>query len=124
MSAAPDASLSAQVEAVLDRRARSHDKPSDADLRPVFDFLRPTFPASLNAPSSSHSPARPPNTHWFCSKTPKPRVREAATFLIFLFAFHQAGTSKEWVDALESVLEGCERCARAFGAARRRFSTK
>jgi senataxin len=120
-----DVSLEAEVEAVLARRSKAQDKPTDADLQPVYNYLRPTFPSSSNhASSSTTASEKSPEVHWFCSKTPSSIVREAATYLIFLFAFQRIGTSKEWVDALEQVLKGCDRCARGFGAARRGFGAK
>jgi senataxin len=50
--------------------------------------------------------------------------REAATFLIFLFAYRRNSASRYWVDSLETVVSGCNRCARGFGAARRELGRK
>ena len=112
---------SEEVEAVLAKRAAAHTKPSDEDLRPVYNFLRSTFVGERNEGSSS-SALEPP--HWYCSKTSSRLHREAATYLIFLYAFNRVERAQRWIKELEGVLNGCEKCARGFAAARRRFAAK
>ena len=110
-----------QVEAVLTKRAIAQSTPTDVDLFPVYNLLLPTDPTHTNHASSSSSSAVCP-AHWYCHKSPTPIHREAASYLIILFAYRREGMPKTWLDALENVLKGCEECARAFGCARRHFA--
>ena len=107
---APDADLKTRVEAVLNKASRGNDRPQDSELGPCYNFLIP--------PSSASNPAAP---HWYCEKARSDLHRRAASYLLFLFAFRRQGTSQTWVETLENVLRGCEKCARSFGIARREF---
>ncbi|ORY29551.1 SEN1 N terminal-domain-containing protein [Naematelia encephala] len=108
----------AEVEAVLERRAASNQQPTDLDLFPVYNFLLPSKPVATSF-ATTNGPL-----HWYCSQAPSELHREAATYLIFLFAFRREGTSKAWLEALERVVLCCNRCARGFGAARRKFGSR
>jgi len=110
-----------EVEAVLAKRAIEQDTPTDKDLFPVYNFLLEESHEQAISPST---PALATGVHWYCSKASSSLHREAATYLIILFAFRRDGMSAVWVTALEGVLLGCEDCARAFGAARRTFGSK
>lgn len=110
-----------EVEAVL-RKANGAVKPTDADLFPVYSFLSPAFPNLRTAPSTSTSTSS--SSHFYCPKAPSELHRNAAIYLIFLFAFKRDGMPKTFISALEGVLLGCEHCARAFGAARRKFARR
>ncbi len=110
-----------EVEAVLAKRAVQQDTPTDVDLFPVYDLL---LPSPSDHASSSSSLSVFSKDHWYCSKAHSSLHREAATYLIILFAFRREGMSWTWVTALDSVLMGCDECARAFGAARRKFGAK
>ena len=113
--------LAKKVEVVIAKRAIEQDTPADTDLFPIFNFL---VPSHCSNTSSSSPPSISPGGHWYCSKVQSALHREAATYMIILFAFRREGMSGTWVTALEGVLIGCDECARAFGAARRRFGTK
>ena len=113
----------ADVEAAF-QRASDGTRPQDSDLYPVYNYLEPTFPSKDHASASSSSSATVSTSHWYCAKTTDRLYRQAATYLIFLFAFKRDGMPKKWLEALEGVLRGCEGCARAFGAARRNFASK
>ncbi|OXB33487.1 senataxin [Cryptococcus neoformans] len=102
------------VKALLAARRKVQEKPNTDALLPVYLYL---LPQSNEASSSSSSL----EDHWYCSKSKSALHIEAATYLIFLFAFQRQGTSKTWVDKLEVILESCENCARSFGVARRRL---
>lgn len=102
------------IEALLAARRKVQEKPNTDALLPVYLYL---LPQSNEASSSSSSL----EDHWYCSKSKTALHIEAATYLIFLFAFQRQGTSKTWVDKLEAILESCENCARSFGVARRRL---
>ncbi|WRT65451.1 uncharacterized protein IL334_002394 [Kwoniella shivajii] len=117
-----DPILAKEVEAVLKSRAASQDKPSDSDLLPVYRYLVPS--PSEPSTSSSSTAAVKQETHWYCEKANSDLHREAATYLIFLFAFQRQGTSKAWVDRLEEILLACEGCARGFGGARRKLGSR
>jgi senataxin len=104
------------VEAILKGRAASGVKPSDADLGPVYRFLLPSS-AAFSSTSSTQK-------HWYCPKAESDLHKEAATYLILLFAFRPEGTTKIWLDALQGVVSECELCARGFGAARRKLGSK
>lgn len=125
MSGSTDSSsLAAEVAAILKRRASSAEKPNDTDLVPVYRFLSAWFPhqpATTPAAGGPNGSSHDTDQHWFCPKRSTQLVADAATFLIFLFAFKRVDRSKAYVDALEAVLAGCERCAGSFGAARREF---
>ena len=122
-----------QVEAVL-KGAQSKSAPHDSDLLPVYKFVLPSKPdqsistsISSEASSSSHAQATKTSgngrvNHFYCAKNPSELHREAATYLIFLFAFKRDGMPKRFLDELERVLQGCTSCARAFGGARRKFA--
>jgi senataxin len=110
-----------EVEAVLERKAAARTKPTDDDLRPVYNYLRSTFVSERNE-SSSSSAAQPP--HWYCSRTPERLHREAATYLIFLFAFNRVERAQLWIKELEGVLRSCDKCSRCFTPARKRFASK
>ncbi|WWC87505.1 uncharacterized protein L201_002395 [Kwoniella dendrophila CBS 6074] len=114
-----DPILAKEVGAVLKSRANSQEKPSDSDLLPVYRYL---VPSSTTSASSNASEKK--DIHWYCEKAKSDLHREAATYLIFLFAFQRQGTSKAWVDRLEEILLGCEGCARSFGGARRKLGLK
>ncbi|WWD16760.1 hypothetical protein CI109_101192 [Kwoniella shandongensis] len=113
-----DAALAKEVEAVLKAKSTVQDRPTDNDLLPVYRYLVPQPDESSSSTSARH------DTHWYCPKAVSALHTEAATYLIFLFAFQRQGTSKAWVDRLEGVLLGCEDCARAFGGARRRLGSR
>lgn len=102
------------VEALLAARRKVQEKPNTDALLPVYLYL---LHPSNEAQSSSSSL----EDHWYCNKSKSALHTEAATYLIFLFAFQRQGTSKTWVDKLEVILESCENCARSFGGARRRL---
>ncbi|EIW69108.1 hypothetical protein TREMEDRAFT_31469 [Tremella mesenterica DSM 1558] len=104
-----------EIEAVLSKVAAS-SKPTDATLYPLYSYLLPSVPSQAATSSTT--------AHWYCPKTSSPLIRDAATYLIFLFAYKAEGMPKTWIDELEHVLLGCPVCARAFGAARRRFASK
>ncbi|WVN90408.1 uncharacterized protein L203_105644 [Cryptococcus depauperatus CBS 7841] len=108
--------LAAEVESVLKARREVQEKPNNDVLLLVFQYLV--------SQSTSNSSAALSEEHWYCRKTSTPLVREAATYLIFLFAFQRQGTSKTWVDKLEVILGSCEGCARGFAAARRLLGTR
>lgn len=110
-----------EVEAVLAKRAAANTKPTDDDLRPVYYYLRSTFVSDRNEGSSTSASQSP---HWYCSRTPERLHREAATYLIFLFAFNKVERARLWIQELEGVLRGCEKCSRCFASARRKFATK
>jgi len=112
--------LAKEVEAVLARRAVDQGTPTDIDLFPVYNLL---LNSSKHA-STSSGPSRSSRGHWYCSKASSTLHREAATYLIILFAFRPEGMSATWVTALEGVLMGCDDCARAFGSARRTFGAR
>lgn len=105
------------VETLLAARRRVQEKPNTDALLPVYLYLLP----QSNEASSGSSPLE---DHWYCSRSKSTLHIEAATYLIFLFAFQRQGTSKTWVDKLEVVLESCENCARSFGVARRRLESR
>lgn len=120
-----------QVEAVL-KGARTKSAPGDADLLPVYNYLFAPLldrhegqgAGSASASASASTSALPSRQieHFYCSKCPSDLHRDAATYLIFLFAFKRDGMPRRFLDALEEVLKGCTSCARVFGAARRRFA--
>ncbi|KAK8861338.1 hypothetical protein IAR55_002157 [Kwoniella newhampshirensis] len=116
-----DTALAKEVEAVLKAKSTVQDRPTDNDLLPVYRYL---VPQSEHSSSSSSSAVHQHETHWYCPKAVSSLHKEAATYLIFLFAFQRQGTSKAWVDRLEGVLLHCEDCARAFGAARRTLGSR
>ncbi|OCF45032.1 senataxin [Kwoniella heveanensis CBS 569] len=124
MSSSSDAGLAEKVEAVLKARAANQDKPTDNDLLPVYRYLTTSSTVAASSSSSSSTSAEKKDLHWYCSKAESSLLTEAATYLIFLFAFQRQGTSKAWVDQLEEVLLGCAGCARAFGAARRKLGSR
>ncbi|WVF66821.1 hypothetical protein IAT40_001563 [Kwoniella sp. CBS 6097] len=124
MSTSTDAGLADKVEAVLKARAANQDKPTDNDLLPVYSYLTSFSPAASSSASSSSASTENRDLHWYCSKAESKLLTEAATYLIFLFAFQRQGTSKAWVDQLEGILLGCEGCARQFGGARRKLGSK
>ena len=120
-TASPD-----EVKGILDKVAQEARAPSDGDLLPAFKYLMPAAAASLSDQSSS-TPNFPPlasDTHWYCPKVESDLHKEVATFLIFLFAFQRHTASKYWIQSLEKVVTGCPRCARGFGAARRKLRRK
>ena len=110
-----------EVEAVFSKSASEQTTPKDTDLYPVYSLL---LPNASDGTSPSAAPPNAPSSHWYCSKALSSIHREAATYLIILFAFRREGMSGLWVTALEGVLSSCDECARSFGAARRRFGTK
>ncbi|WVQ94431.1 hypothetical protein IAU59_001510 [Kwoniella sp. CBS 9459] len=122
MSTSTDAGLADKVEAVLKARAANQDKPTDNDLLPVYKYLTASTPTASSSSSSASTEKK--ELHWYCTKAESSLHTEAATYLIFLFAFQRQGTSKAWVDQLEEVLLGCESCARAFGGARRKLGSR
>lgn len=111
-----------EVEAVLRKANGSAVKPTDADLFPVYTFLSRNFPS--HRAESSASTSTVPSSHFFCSKAQSELHRDAAVYLVFLFAFKRDGMPKTFIGALEDVLLGCEHCARAFGTARRQFAQR
>ncbi|KAK4689196.1 senataxin, partial [Tremellales sp. Uapishka_1] len=111
-----DGSSMREVEEILAARLRDQAAPQDAILNPVYNLLLPTSTAS--------SSSRAKKAHWYCSQALSSLHTEAATYLLFIFAFRREGTSKAWIEALEAVLGRCEKCARGFGAARRIFGSK
>jgi senataxin len=112
-----------QVEAILAGATGKY--PTDSELIPVFNFLLPTVdvPLSTSATSSSTSTSKS-SIHFYCSKCHSATHREAATYLLYLFAFERAGTASKYMQGLEKALNGCVNCARAFGGAKRRFGHK
>ena len=109
-----------EVEAVLQRRQGASARPSQEDLATPYEYLRSTFTSSRNEGSSTSATSAP---HWFCSKCPESLHREAATYLVFLFAYAKSDTAQLWLTELEGVLS-CEGCARGFGIAKKRFKRK
>jgi senataxin len=57
------------------------------------------------------------NIHWFCGKT-EPTVKEAATFLLRLFAYDSPDANL-WRDNLNSCVNSCRGCAAGFEQAKR-----
>ncbi|ODO09298.1 hypothetical protein I350_02898 [Cryptococcus amylolentus CBS 6273] len=110
-------SSSSDVEAILKSKRELQEKPTNDVLQPVYRFLVPQVDGGSTSTTTHED-------HWYCSKAVSPLHREAATYLIFLFAFQRQGTSKLWVEKVEMILESCEQCARGFGAARRRMESK
>lgn len=115
-SGGPSGPEAREVEAILSRMRDNAGQPTDKDLVPVFNYvMRPSTSVSAGASSSA---TFSPEAHWYCSKVPSDVYRDAATYLIFMFAFKGV----DWIKALEQVVGDCASCARAFGAARRRFA--
>ncbi|WVQ83579.1 hypothetical protein IAT38_005720 [Cryptococcus sp. DSM 104549] len=113
-----DPALIKEAEAVLKAVSISQNKPNDSVLFPLYRFLIP------QSGESSSSTAAAQEDHWYCSKAVSALHREAATYLIFLFAFNRTGTPQAWVEKVEEVVSGCEQCARGFASARRRLESK
>ncbi|WVQ73855.1 hypothetical protein IAR50_003436 [Cryptococcus sp. DSM 104548] len=111
------ASSSNEIEAILRSKRELQEKPTNDVLQPVYRFLVPPDDGGSSSTVNHED-------HWYCSKAVSSTHREAATYLIFLFAFQRQGTSKLWVEKVEAILESCEQCARGFGAARRRMESK
>lgn len=109
-----------EVEAVLrEARAGKKQTPSDSDLFPVYNHVFPAKEASLEGSSSSST-----LNHFYCPKCPSALHREAATFLLFLFAFKRDGMPKRFLGELERTFDACTGCSRAFGGIRRRFGAR
>ena len=112
--AGPSSDLVAQVENIIRKASSGNaDRPTDKDLGPVFTYLIPQDHAAGGYKSTY--------THWYCHRTPSELVRRAATYLLFIFAFRREGTSKVWVDSLETVVKTCDGCAATFGSIRKEF---
>lgn len=111
-----------KVETIL-KGARTKTAPEDGDLLPVYTFLFAPGPANSGADSISgaSSSFTTVPSHFYCSKCPSDLHREAATYLIFLFAFTKKDRAERFIDALERVLKGCTSCAKSFGGVRRSF---
>lgn len=84
-----------------------HDAPVNTDgaldavLAPIYDHL-------MSAPSSSDG-----RFHWFCTRA-EAVTREAATFLIRLFAYNSPRV-EQWKKRFESCVTGCLLCVQALG---------
>jgi senataxin len=113
-----------EVEAVLrDARTGKKQTPSDSDLFPVYNYVFPPKETSLTDEGSS-STSSSSLRHFYCSKCPNSLYREAATYLLFLFAFRRDGMPKRFLGELERTFDACTGCSRAFGGIRRRFGTR
>ncbi|WOO78940.1 Helicase sen1 [Vanrija pseudolonga] len=109
-SSAP-AGAAAAVEALLASLRERQVQPTQEELGTIYELVLPPG-ASTDA-----------ETHWYCAKAPSDTAREAATYLLYLFAF-TGERANTWKGKLTQVLTGCAACARAFGAVRRRFDHK
>ena len=121
---APDPPSSQALGELLQKRSASSSPPTDAELLPAYNYLLPHFPATQPIAGSSKLPSTGLQQHLYCAECTEELVRDAATYLIFLFAFKRDGMSGRWLEALEKVLQGCDKCARGFAAARRRFKSR
>lgn len=111
-----------EVEAVLrDARTGKKQTPSDGDLFPVYNYVFPAKDESIEDEASASSSSL---KHFYCSKCPSTLHREAATYLLFLFAFRRDGMPKRFLGELERTFDACTGCSRAFGGIRRRFGTR
>lgn len=106
-SSAP-AGAAAAVEALLASLRERQVQPSQEELVTIYHLVLP--------PDASPEA----ETHWYCAKAPSDTAREAATYLLYLFAFN-GEHANTWKGKLTQILSGCAACSRAFGAARRRF---
>ena len=111
-----------QVEAILAGAVAKH--PTDGELLPVLNFLLPVVDVPLSTSVSSSSSNSKSTVHFYCSKCPSAIHREAATYLLYLFAFQRAGTASRFIQGLEKSLSGCVNCARSFGGIKGRFGSK
>lgn len=118
----PDNPTAEQVEVILAGAVAKH--PTDSELLPVLNFLIPIFDIPLSTSASSSSSSSKSAVHFYCSKCPSATYREAATYLLYLFAFQRAGTASRFIQGLEKTLNGCVNCARAFGGVKGRFGSK
>lgn len=116
-----DVPTAEQVEAVL-KGARTKSHPENADLQTVYSFLLPPAPPQKESTSASSSSSAD-LSHYYCSKCATELQREAATYLIFAFAFRRKDRASHFLGELEKALKGCAGCARAFGSVRRTFAT-
>lgn len=109
------------IRALLKSREENQDSPGEDVLVPVYGFLSDATAYTANSGPSLGSPME---RHWFCKLAPSEVHTEAATYLLFLFAFDLVGTAKEWIVQLDHVLRGCAHCARGFCGARRTLGAK
>lgn len=118
----PDNPTMEQAEAILAGAIGKH--PTDSELLTVLNFLLPVVNIPLSTSGSSSSSSTSKSVHFYCAKCPSATHREAATYLLYLFAFQRSGTAGRYLQGLEKVLNGCPDCARAFGGVKRKFGSR
>jgi len=74
----------------------------DSILGPIYDYL-------MKSPSASPDG----RFHWFCKRA-EPTTKEAATFLIRLYAYDSPRVS-DWKARFQNCLVGCLECVKGLG---------